>query len=412
VKKEISGYWMFMCNPSVWEIDRFLESGAIEDTYSISDFHKDHFKQGQLGIIRVGKDSRSKKRLGDKPRLLAGIYAVVRVISEPELLVSEKGDFWIEKEESLKQRYRVRLAYTSIHLLDPVLLDDLKETSVVKDDPLIIKGIQASTYPISKDSFDLIAAMLQDHQFFTDGALLEEAFDGFYPRNSLIEPLMKNVGSSQFTDGVRIEKDYHHIFNPPDTEFYSKRGTARRIRVLFNNRVFLAEYRYEGQRDESVQLQSIRFRQDLKKEFMDVFPDWAGTFSISVGRDLNHFIFDIRSKDESPDAIEEQEYSEGKQYYKQHVMRERNPKLMKEAKELFIRQHGCLYCEVCKYNFEDHFGDRGRDFIEGHHTKYVSELAPGEGTKITDIVMLCPNCHRMIHRKPRISFEDLKALYR
>lgn len=93
-------------------------------------------------------------------------------------------------------------------------------------------------------------------------------------------------------------------------------------------------------------------------------------------------------------------------------MRERNPKLMKEAKALFIRQHGRLYCEVCKYNFEDHFGERGRDFIEGHHTKYVSELALGEGTKITDIVMLCPNCHRMIHRKPRISFEALKALYR
>lgn len=145
---------------------------------------------------------------------------------------------------------------------------------------------------------------------------------------------------------------------------------------------------------------------------MDVFPDWAGTFSISVGRDLNHFIFDIRSKEESPNTIEEQEYSEGKQYYKQHVMRERNPKLIKEAKALFIRKHGGLYCEVCGFDFAEHYGDRGKDFIEGHHTKYVSELAPDEKTKPADIAMLCPNCHRMIHREPRISLEDLKASYR
>lgn len=284
MKKEISGYWMFMCNPNVWEIDRFLESGVIEDTYSISEFHKDHFKKGQLGIIRVGIDKRSKKLLGDNPRLLPGIYAVVRVSSEPEWLVSEKGDFWINKEESQKPRFRVRLAYTSIHLLAPVLLDDLRETSVAKVDPLIIKGIQTSTYPITKDSFDFITTMFQERQSLANGALLE--------------------------------------------------------------------------------------------------------------------------------AEEEQEYSEGKQYFKHHVMRERNPKLMKEAKALFIREHGSLYCEVCGFSFTEHYGDRGKDFIEGHHTKYVSELAPGEWTKITDIVMLCPNCHRMIHRKPKISIEDLKASYR
>lgn len=57
VKKEISGYWMFMGNPNKWAIDRFILSGVIEDTYSISDYHKDHFQQGQLGIIRVGKDT-------------------------------------------------------------------------------------------------------------------------------------------------------------------------------------------------------------------------------------------------------------------------------------------------------------------------------------------------------------------
>lgn len=131
----------------------------------------------------------------------------------------EKGDFWINRDESLKPRFRVRLEYLSTHLNDPVLLDDLKETSVMENDPLIIKGIQASTYPISKASYDVVTAMLQEHQ------------------------------------------------------------------------------------------------------------------SLVVGASL--------------DAAEEQEYSEGKRYYKQHVIRERNPKVMKEAKALFIREYCRLYCEVC-----------------------------------------------------------------
>ena len=239
---------------------------------------------------------------------------------------------------------------------------------------------------------------------------LKDAFIGFFPRNASIQPLAKTLGSSQFTDGVRIEKEYHHIFNPPDSEVYVERGTARRIWVLFNNRVFPAEYRYEGQKNEKVQLQSIRFRQDLKKEFKNVFSEGVGTFSISVGQDLNHFLFDICSDVKLVDVVEEAEYAEGKVYFREHLARERNPKLIKEAKTLFIKKHGTLFCEVCNFNFKEHYGERGNDFIEGHHTKYVSELSKDEKTKPSDIVMLCPNCHRMIHRSPRVSVEELKAL--
>ncbi|WP_236906927.1 HNH endonuclease [Clostridium sporogenes] len=53
----------------------------------------------------------------------------------------------------------------------------------------------------------------------------------------------------------------------------------------------------------------------------------------------------------------------------------------------------------------------GEDFIEGHHIKPVSELKEGEKTKVEDIVLLCSNCHKMIHRKrPWLSREKLKTL--
>ncbi|AFH62298.1 HNH endonuclease [Paenibacillus caseinilyticus] len=106
-------------------------------------------------------------------------------------------------------------------------------------------------------------------------------------------------------------------------------------------------------------------------------------------------------------ADEGKEYPEGKIAFVLHKKRERNPKLIKEAKRLFIRKHGRLFCEACKFDFQKVYGDRGIDFIEGHHKKLISEMDEGEKTKVEDITMLCSNCHRMIHRKPLISVEAL-----
>ena len=56
-----------------------------------------------------------------------------------------------------------------------------------------------------------------------------------------------------------------------------------------------------------------------------------------------------------------------------------------------------LKCEVCGFDFEKVYGKLGAGYIEVHHKKPVSE-----GERITDLnndlVMLCANCHRMIHR--------------
>jgi predicted HNH restriction endonuclease len=63
------------------------------------------------------------------------------------------------------------------------------------------------------------------------------------------------------------------------------------------------------------------------------------------------------------------------------------------------------------YRFFARYGDIGKDFIECHHVIPVSELKPGMKTKLSDVVLVCSNCHRMLHRKrPWIRVDDLKAL--
>lgn len=105
---------------------------------------------------------------------------------------------------------------------------------------------------------------------------------------------------------------------------------------------------------------------------------------------------------------EEKEYAEGKEAYRIHRFRERDARLVQEAKKLFKQKHGELFCKACGINFEKVYGERGKDFIEAHHTKPVSEMKEGEKTKVEDIAMLCSNCHRIIHRKPTITVEELK----
>ena len=70
-----------------------------------------------------------------------------------------------------------------------------------------------------------------------------------------------------------------------------------------------------------------------------------------------------------------------------------------------------LKCEVCGFDFEAVYGELGAGYIEVHHKKPVSD-----GERITDLnkdlVMLCSNCHRMIHRGKdhMITVEELKSI--
>jgi 5-methylcytosine-specific restriction enzyme A len=71
----------------------------------------------------------------------------------------------------------------------------------------------------------------------------------------------------------------------------------------------------------------------------------------------------------------------------------------------------CFTCVVCGFNFEDVYGERGKDFIEVHHVKPLSSI--GEEVVIDpmgDLIPVCANCHRMIHRRKDnvLSIEELK----
>ncbi|NKR29125.1 HNH endonuclease [Rhodococcus hoagii] len=77
--------------------------------------------------------------------------------------------------------------------------------------------------------------------------------------------------------------------------------------------------------------------------------------------------------------------------------RERDPKLRKEKIAESKRLRGEVSCEVCGFDFSRAYPGRGDGYIEVHHR--VPLHVSGEIKNSTDdLVLLCANCHRMIHR--------------
>lgn len=102
---------------------------------------------------------------------------------------------------------------------------------------------------------------------------------------------------------------------------------------------------------------------------------------------------------------------EGRLLTREHRARERNRTLVAKKKAQVMRQSGRLACEACGFDFNEAYGERGHGFIECHHTRPVETLAEGSVTRLSDLAVLCANCHRMIHvRRPWLSVEELRDL--
>jgi predicted HNH restriction endonuclease len=97
--------------------------------------------------------------------------------------------------------------------------------------------------------------------------------------------------------------------------------------------------------------------------------------------------------------------------YRVHTRIERSASIPKEVKR--IQGYSCL---ACGFNFETAYGELGKNYIEAHHVVPVS-VSAGQEKQVNfldDFLVLCANCHKMIHRlgEPwtRDRLDDLKAV--
>lgn len=88
---------------------------------------------------------------------------------------------------------------------------------------------------------------------------------------------------------------------------------------------------------------------------------------------------------------------------------ERNP-----AARTACLAHWGYDCAVCGFNFQERYGDLGKDYIHVHHLVPLASIgAEYIVDPVEDLRPVCPNCHSMLHRvDPPLEIDELKARLR
>lgn len=83
-----------------------------------------------------------------------------------------------------------------------------------------------------------------------------------------------------------------------------------------------------------------------------------------------------------------------------HLRRERKPALAAAKKRAMIDKLGYLQCERCQLIPSKELGENGDAVIEVHHAvTQVADMNIGHVTRLADLICLCANCHRIVHRE-------------
>lgn len=84
---------------------------------------------------------------------------------------------------------------------------------------------------------------------------------------------------------------------------------------------------------------------------------------------------------------------ENRQAVSNHIRRER-----KSHVATLCKQRDNFICKVCSFDFSKTYGKLGTDFAEAHHIVPLSSNEKLRNTTVEDLITVCANCHRMLHR--------------
>ncbi|SFV33975.1 HNH endonuclease [Hyphomicrobium facile] len=129
------------------------------------------------------------------------------------------------------------------------------------------------------------------------------------------------------------------------------------------------------------------------KEIANAIKQAAGQVSTHEGDDVDTIV----------------EATEGRILSRLHTFRERNRGLVKAKKVEVLKREGKLACEVCEFDFDNAYGAHSTAAIEVHHRLPLSALPEQRKTKLSDLALVCANCHRIIHsRNPWFEIDELR----
>ena len=129
------------------------------------------------------------------------------------------------------------------------------------------------------------------------------------------------------------------------------------------------------------------------------------------GKSLDEIL--LPEDDATNAEYEEISASEGSVTIRQHLHRERDRAIIEAKRRQVLSTTGKLACSVCNFDFEEFYGNIGASFCEIHHLRPLADSDSEVQTRLEDLAVVCPNCHRMIHRsRPFLTLKQLKSKIR
>ena len=222
---------------------------------------------------------------------------------------------------------------------------------------------------------------------------LRDVYNGIYSDEALVVYLIDNIFPENLFHVARaIKESDHYISNQQICEIIGSD-----ITTVTDSTEWLVAHKVIQQ-----DRRSINAGHNISDSEAFFF-----TVDSPCGRGLLNAMVDIISGFEKESAEENFEgETEGHRHYVLSSRIERSARNRIEA----IKLHG-YKCQVCGFDFESTYGELGRNYIEVHH---VNPLAEQDGEHVvnpeTDLVCLCANCHRMIHRNRNevLSVDELR----
>lgn len=117
--------------------------------------------------------------------------------------------------------------------------------------------------------------------------------------------------------------------------------------------------------------------------------------------------------DPLPDVDKDAFGFEGNPRLVAHMRRERSASIVQKKKKEVLRKTGALRCEACGFDFEKAYGEYGKEFCEVHHLVPLHKSDGITKTELSELAIVCSNCHRIIHRtNPMPTIQELKKVIR
>lgn len=117
---------------------------------------------------------------------------------------------------------------------------------------------------------------------------------------------------------------------------------------------------------------------------------------------LNKLAVALRSLSNSPLAkelnnpvAEEDDCPAGRLLFRLHKRLESNDKLV----EMKRQRARALQCDLCGFDFEKTYGAIGKGYVEIHNRVPLTQMRANTRTRLSDLILVCSNCHRMLHRQ-------------